>query len=112
MTAEDFAKLLKSEIVEQGTAHYCDLLGLPKGISHEGAYAHAVEHLSSLDRATKSAIKLLLEQVSIDSISHVLGIIDGSTILADHRGEFKLLYEDREPLNGDLQSFFLAEFET
>lgn len=51
----------------------------------------------------------ILRQVMIDSISNVLGVIDGSSSLAEHDGNFSLLYEGK-PIKY-LQDYFLSQFE-
>jgi hypothetical protein len=45
----------------------------------------------------------------IDTISNVLGVIDGSSSLEEHDGDFSLLYEGK-PIEY-LQDYFLAQFE-
>ncbi|MCL6238491.1 MULTISPECIES: hypothetical protein [Acinetobacter] len=45
----------------------------------------------------------------IDSISNVLGVIDGSSSLEEHDGDFSLLYEGKSLEY--LQDYFLSQFE-
>lgn len=45
----------------------------------------------------------------IDSISNVLDVIDGSSSLKEHNGDFSLLYEGK-PI-GYLQDHFLSQFD-
>ena len=52
----------------------------------------------------------VIRQTSIDTASNLLGIIDGVNSIDDVSGDFLLTYDGGdEPLNGDLQSIFLAE---
>ncbi len=45
----------------------------------------------------------------IDSISNVLGVIDDSSSLEEHDGDFSLLYEGKSLEY--LQDYFLSQFE-
>ena len=50
-----------------------------------------------------------IRQVIVDTLSNMLGILDGSTLLEKHRDDFHLTYgDDPQEINGDLQDLFLS----
>jgi hypothetical protein len=55
------------------------------------------------------ATSVLINQVTKDTISNLLGILDGVSLLDGFRGHFQLTYESGHVLNGDLQDIFLAD---
>jgi hypothetical protein len=50
-------------------------------------------------------------QIAVDSVSTFLGIIDGSSGLSGHDGDFELRYADASVGSGDLQDAFLEHIE-
>jgi hypothetical protein len=66
----------------------------------------------TMDDEQRTALRAAVEQVMIDTISNIFGILDGSSILEKYREDFVLTYgESRSPLNGELQDYFLASLE-
>jgi hypothetical protein len=50
-------------------------------------------------------------QIAVDSLSSFLGIIDGSSGLSGHDGDFELRYADAPVGSGNLQDAFLQHIE-
>jgi hypothetical protein len=63
----------------------------------------------SLTEEQRRAFMEAVRQVVVDTMSQILGILDGSSLLAKHRDDFHLTYGDHQnELNGDLQDYFLS----
>lgn len=71
----------------------------------------AAQLASTLSPQQRELLVRTIRQAAIDAISGVLGVIDGSTLLRAHRGEFTLTYDGGSPINGELQTYFLAREE-
>jgi hypothetical protein len=60
----------------------------------------------------RSLLLAFARQSAIDAISHVLGILDGTSGLPAAPGQFRLHYGTQsKPLTGDLQDYFLGAVE-
>jgi len=63
----------------------------------------------SLTEDQRNEFVVVIRQVIVDTLSLVLGALDGSSLIATFGGEdFHLTYsDDTQQLNGDLQDIFL-----
>ena len=113
MNDEEFSKIIHAQVIGEQQIHICNQLNCTDSKSaHEDAWADVLEALSGLTPEIKSKIAVFATQMCVDSVSHVLGILDGTSILENHRDEFKLTYgKSKKTLNGDLQTYFLTERE-
>lgn len=116
MNDETFATIINQEVIQKALSHYCDLVELPgdcpTGKPSKQKWTEVLETIRNLDPSTKRMLMIFVNQVSVDTAAHLLGILDGSSILDNHREEFRLYYGDGSiALNGDLQTYFLAEQE-
>lgn len=68
------------------------------------------EFYNKLNSEQKEVLMLMMKQTMIDTISHVFGIIDGSSGLVDAEVEPTLLLDSIDS-EGDLQDLFLAYIE-
>ena len=67
---------------------------------------------NSLSTEQQAVFFEVVRQISADTMSNVLGVIDGVNSVEGVDAELVLTYDgDRQPLNGDLQSLFLVEEE-
>lgn len=70
----------------------------------------AIGLYNSLDEENRSVLMRIIEQTMVDTISNMLGIIDGSSTLKDCSVELKLLMDGNDA-EGELQDSFLAFIE-
>lgn len=117
MNDELLSKLLFKQVIDDGLDHYAELIQAGDIIKNKRPSAEewtqALDHLKKLDATTKRQLMIFIRQVSIDTAAHLLGIIDGSSLLEEHREEFRLYYgDDDQAINGDMQTYFLAENES
>lgn len=116
MNDEALAKIICEEVINKGAEHYASILQIQNGLAEnrpsQEEWTTALASLRGLDVDTKVILAILLRQACVDTASHILGILDGSSLLPVYREGFRLYYGDSEsPLNGDLQTYFLAEQE-
>jgi hypothetical protein len=63
---------------------------------------------NSITEEQKMSFINFLRLIKVNTLSHVLGILDGSSYLNEKREGFKLITEpDQEIINGHLQDIFL-----
>lgn len=81
----------------------------------KGAGVKKILFVQNLNSEDREILFSLLSQVTIDSISSIFGIIDGSSYLDKFSGvgEFSLKYGGnlKKKISGDLQSLFLEYVE-
>ncbi|MFC0228474.1 hypothetical protein [Serratia aquatilis] len=73
-------------------------------------FASVKNIFSQLDDHEKNSMYDFFRIITSNSVSTILGTIDGTTFLGCLDGEIKLLYDDIE-IQGDLQSVFLEKME-
>ena len=72
----------------------------------------ALALFSSLTEEQRSILFEIMRQVSLDTASNILGVLDGVNQIDGDEAGFTLLSAAGEKLNGDLQSLFLVEDES
>lgn len=110
MTPEQFVDGLVVSVVDENCALYRDLL--VNNIQAKDPYwSRAGTLFVNLSVEQQEVLLEIVRQASIDTISNVLGIIDGSSYL-DGSGTVLELRGNGQDLSGDLQSLFLARTES
>ena len=110
MDSKELANLLKKGIINENLEIYKGLFTDYSPFEIKDPYfIDAISFFNTLPDEHKRIFFSILQQVMIDSISNVLGVIDGSSSLSEHDGDFSLLYEGK-PLEY-LQDNFLSQFE-
>lgn len=62
----------------------------------------------SMNKAQQESLLNFIRMIQVNTVSHLLGILDGSTYLNENRESFVLTTEqDDELINGSLQDIFL-----
>lgn len=113
---EVFVKSIYKTIIEGNLSSYKEMyeeeLDHTKLSNSEGDvyWKNQDEFYNSLDNEQKEVLMLMMKQTMIDTISHVFGIIDGSSGLVDADVEPSLLLDSIDS-EGDLQDLFLAYIE-
>lgn len=109
MNPEFFADALITDVIDANARLYRDLFANTSiDAARDPYWRRALDLYRSLDAERRAVFFEILRQVSVDTTSNILGVLDGSSSLRGATGEFRLAYGDGEALNGDLQSQFLA----
>ena len=110
MDSEELANLLKKGIINENLEIYKGLFTdySPSKIK-DPYFIEAISFFNTLPDEHKKIFFSILRQVMIDTISNVLGVIDGSSSSEEHDGDFSLLYEGKSIEY--LQDYFLAQFD-
>jgi hypothetical protein len=106
-----FVKSLYESIVKENIGLYKNLFETtviePKTSEY---WKQSIQLYKSLTEENREAFMKIIEQTMIDTISNMLGIIDGSSTLKNCSLESKLLL-DNEDTAGELQDEFLEYVE-
>jgi hypothetical protein len=115
VTPEIFASCIRKEIVDFGLEKYIDFF--KKGTFEYGETDESWESVlriyNALDEEGKQFFVRFMRYIMRDTISSVLSIIDGSSLLSkDYDEEFKLTYgQNQNDLTGYLKDHFMAQEE-
>lgn len=108
---EELVKSFYDSIVDENLRLYEDIFNTTEITQNTDEYwKQAIGLYNRLDEEQKATLLLIVKQTMIDTISNVLGVIDGSSTLNDYDGSLKLL-ADNEEVSGELQDHFLAYIE-
>lgn len=111
MTPQEFVSRLYGAVVLENNDVYRDIF--ESTAQHEASdpyWKRAIALFNSLDAVGKETLLEIMRQVSVDTISHVLGVIDGANSLDGVQESFDLTL-DGAGLGRDLQRLFLVEDE-
>jgi putative transposase len=71
-------------------------------------WKEALKFYSLLTREHKEVLFKIIEQVEVDTLSSILGVLDNGIVIEEEEVEFKLTMNgDNEQVNGDLHEQFL-----
>lgn len=108
---EQFAKAIYETVVTESIQSYTDMFNNMKMSSDMDDYSRqALTLFRNLNKDDQAIFMKIIEQTIIDDISHVCGIIDGTSTLTNCEIEPKLLL-DSEETDEFLQEMFLAYIE-
>ena len=111
MTPKNFVDGLHTTIVEENSNAYWDLFtNTAIEDSSDPYWKQALTFFSELSEGQRKIFFSVIRQVTVDTTSNVLGVIDGVNIIPGNYHEFKLSC-DGDDLSGDLQSLFLVKEE-
>lgn len=111
MTPQEFVLCIRREVLEQNLVAYRQNLERPALITtgRDTQWPRMAELYQSLTEEQRRQFVEGVRQVMVDTLSNVLGILDGSTLLEKHRDYFHLTYgDDPQAINGELQDLFLS----
>lgn len=110
MTPRSFVSGLRRTVVSENLSTYRTLLESTDRTEATDEYWISVLSLyDQLNSSQRALLLSLIRQVIVDTLSTVLGIIDGTHTMESESGEV-LLQSGSQILNGSLQDMFL-EFE-
>jgi hypothetical protein len=112
MDSRTFAVGLLRSVVEEGSRAYEDMFTGSRPDQSTDPYGRrALSLFHSLTPEQKQDFFEVLRQVSVDTVSSVLAILDGVSFINGYTERYILVYGDGQNLSGDLQSLFLVEEE-
>lgn len=112
MTPEHFVAALRQSVVEDNVSSYRKLFAntLPDNAS-DPYWKRSLALYHALSPEQQSVLFEVIRQVSVDTTSNVLGVIDGVNLIKGGDDGFALIYGRDQKISGDLQSLFLVEEE-
>jgi hypothetical protein len=113
MKPKDFVIGLRTAVIDENVAIYRDLFTSTSVEKASDAYwKRALALFKALSPEQQEVFFEVVRQIAVNTTSNVLGVIDGVNSLEGMDAELMLTYgDDKQPLNGDLQSLFLVEEE-
>ncbi len=110
MTPEQFVSGMRSAIVEANAVIYMNLLeSMTVRTAKDSYWKRVLALYASLSEADRVVLFEIMRQSTVDALSNVFGILDGSSSLGNKQENFTLTSEDdNQKLNGSLQDIFLA----
>lgn len=111
VTPEELVAKIRKSVIDENQVLYRNLFEkTPIKSATDPYWLKAKILFEFLNHDQRDIFFQVIRQTSIDTASNLLGIIDGVNSIDDVSGDFLLTYDGGdEPLNGDLQSIFLAE---
>lgn len=109
MNTREFVERIREEVIEQNARHYASMLDMPANKVRDSRMRSIVAAFERMDAEQKKAVRTLVRQVLLDTVSNLFAILDGSSLLTGFRKQFVLTYEaSQEKFNGDLQELLLS----
>lgn len=109
MNKQDIIKHLHQSVIRENLTAYRKLF-LNTNINEvtDPNWKEALKFFTELSNENKDVLFKIIEQIEVDTLSTVLGVIDEGVMIEDKEVEFELTINDNsEPVNGDLQDLFL-----
>ncbi|MBE4947488.1 transposase [Chryseobacterium culicis] len=111
MNAEEFVKILNRDVIKGNLELYQNLLENTNEAT-DPVWKGILPMYINFSREEKEVFLKFLKIVEINTLSHVLGILDGTTHADDIEEDFILITENKnEKINEDLQDLFLELIE-
>lgn len=109
MTPEVFVSQVRAVIVQQNFTLYKDLFEtIRSDAASDDYWKRALALHRSLSETDRSVLFEIMRQVAVDTVSNLLGILDGTCAVDGLREGFVLTSQpDNQTLNGNLQDLFL-----
>lgn len=112
MTPKDLATGLMREVVDENVAAYRELFThTPLSDATDPYWQRALTLFASLSEEQRGVFFEVVRQVSVDTVSNVLGVFDGVNAIEGADAGFAVIYGRDQRMDGDLQSLFLVEDE-
>lgn len=104
---EQFVKAVYATVVQEGLHAYKEMYEEEVSPSDTNLYSQAIHMYQQMDTEQQKLMMHLMEVVMVDTVSHVFGVIDGSSPLIDSDMEATVLLDDVDT-EGDLQDSFIG----
>lgn len=100
---QEFVRAIYDTVIREGIDEYKEMYETVEVDSNMDAFWNLYQNSNPEE---KEILLKMMEQIMIDTVSHMLGIIDGSSTLNDSEIEPKLLLDSQDTEN-ELQDSFL-----
>lgn len=104
---EQFVKAVYATVVQDALSDYKDMYEEEVSISDTELYSQAIHMYQQMDPEQQKLMMHIIEVVMVDTVSHIFGVIDGSSPLNDSDMEATLLLDDVDS-EGELQDSFIG----
>ena len=112
MEAKEFVTKLKERVIDNDFKIYEELIESKSRIK-DPTWQGIIEIYNSINKKEQLALLNFLRLVQVNTLSHVLGILDGTVNLSNRNLNFILKTSRNDnAINGDLQDIFLEMEET
>ena len=108
MTPEELVAALRAEVITSGQRDYEKWFRTDPANARSPYWQRALALFATLQGDEREVFFEILRQVQVDTVSNLLGIIDGSSYLAESAPRLELRAVEGDKLSGDLQDYFLA----
>ncbi|UUC45186.1 hypothetical protein [Flavobacterium cerinum] len=109
MEAIAFITSLHQTVVNEDLKTYQDILSSDTKKITDKCWLPIVVMYQQFSNEEKENFLNFIRLIEVNTVSHVLGILDGSAYLDANQEEFRLICQsDDEVINGDLQDYFLG----
>lgn len=102
MTPKRFVAAVRQHAIKDNLAAYRDLFASRPADASDAHWKSALTLFSTLNPGQRKVLFAIIRQVQVDTVSTLLGIIDGAALPED----FVLTCDSKE-ISGDLQDLFL-----
>lgn len=111
MKSEELVKILNRDVIEGNLELYKNLLDTTNEAT-DPVWKGILPIYIDFSKEEKEVFIKFLRVIEINTLSHVLGILDGSTFVEEIKNDFILTTENSdEKINEDLQDLFLELIE-
>jgi hypothetical protein len=108
METIEFITKLKERVIENENKVYQNLLNTTTE-ARDPLWQGILPIYGNMTKDQQASFLKFLRMIQVNTLSHILGILDGSTYLNENNEDFILKTEQNEHIiNGDLQDIFLA----
>lgn len=104
---EQFVKAVYATVVQDALSDYKNMYEEEVSISDTELYSQAIHMYQQMDPEQQKLMMHIIEVVMVDTVSHIFGVIDGSSPLNDSDMEATLLLDDVDS-EGELQDSFIG----
>ena len=104
---EQFVKAVYATVVQDALSDYKNMYEEEVSISDTELYSKAIHMYQQMDPEQQKLMMHIIEVVMVDTVSHIFGVIDGSSPLNDSDMEATLLLDDVDS-EGELQDSFIG----
>jgi hypothetical protein len=111
MTPEEFVAALRAEVITSNQLDYRKWFMTDPAKARSPYWQRALALFATLQEDQREVFFQVLRQIQVDTVSNVLGIVDGSSFLAEAAPQLELRVVGGAKLSGDLQDYFLAQEE-
>lgn len=111
MNAEDFVSALRNELMGDLLNQYKEIYKSPHKEATDSFYKESITLYNSLNGNQRDILFSIKRQVIVDTISSMLAIIDGISMLSVQDEMLELKEKGGPTLSGELQDIFLVQEE-